>query len=219
MTKEEYIKRCEEEDDWAPGWDAIDACFEVLYPGQNPPHLGTEITKRAIFGGDQYIDGYSLFQSENGYKHIVTYGMSEIYSNPESFGGEYSKWGYEMTIKLPETEVDDCIWAVNMLSNLARYTFTKERYLEPLQYISGGGNPIKVGSDTQLKALLVVEDTEVKGADTIHGRLEFLQLVGITQKEFDAVSGELKNVELLVQRMKEDNPMLITDLKRTKSYL
>ena len=28
MTKEEYIKRMNEEDDWVPGWDAIEEEFE-----------------------------------------------------------------------------------------------------------------------------------------------------------------------------------------------
>ena len=30
MTKEEYIKRMNEEDDWAPGWDAIEEEFEFI---------------------------------------------------------------------------------------------------------------------------------------------------------------------------------------------
>ena len=34
MNKEEYKKYAEEHEDWAPGWDAIDECFEKLYPGQ-----------------------------------------------------------------------------------------------------------------------------------------------------------------------------------------
>jgi Suppressor of fused protein (SUFU). len=215
MKKEEYIKRCNEQEDWAPGWEAIDSCFELLYPGQNPSHFATDMDKRAMFGGEQYIDGYSLFQSEKGYKHVVTYGMSELYMNEEAFGGEYSKWGYEMTIKLPETEAKECIWALNVLSNLARYTFTTGMFFEPLQYISGNGNPLFF----LLTSLLVVEDTEAKGTDTVHGRLEFMQLVGITQTEFDAVITDPENVKLLVENMKKENPMLITDLKRTKNYL
>ena len=55
---------------------------------------------RAIFGGDCYLDGYSIYDSPKGYKHIVTFGMTELYADEESFGGEWNKWGYEMTIKL-----------------------------------------------------------------------------------------------------------------------
>ena len=56
--------------------------------------------------------------------------MSELYTNEEAFGGEYSRWGYEMTIKLKENSAEDCLWALDMLSNLARYTYTTERFFE-----------------------------------------------------------------------------------------
>ena len=68
MNKEEYKKYAEEHEDWAPGWDAIDECFEKLYPGQEPEHFGTNIISRAMMGGDEYLDGYSIYTSPNGYK-------------------------------------------------------------------------------------------------------------------------------------------------------
>ena len=130
MTREEYVERMEKEDDWAPGWDAIDREFDRLYPGQEPAHYATNIQARAIFGGDNYLDGYSIYESQKGYQHIVTYGMSELYADEEAFGGEYSRWGYEMTIKLRENSAEDCLWSLDMLSNLARYTYTTERFFE-----------------------------------------------------------------------------------------
>jgi hypothetical protein len=72
MTLEEYKKLESEDEAWSPGWEAIDEVFDKLYPNQKPEHFGTTLTKRAVFGGDQYIDGYSIYQSPNGYKHILT---------------------------------------------------------------------------------------------------------------------------------------------------
>lgn len=43
MTKEEFLARAEADSEWAPGWDAIEAEFERLYPGQEPSHYGTNI--------------------------------------------------------------------------------------------------------------------------------------------------------------------------------
>lgn len=63
MTKEEYIKRMKEDSEWAPGWDAIDSEFDRIYPGMKPAHYGTNIQARAIFGGDNYLDGYSIYDS------------------------------------------------------------------------------------------------------------------------------------------------------------
>jgi hypothetical protein len=214
MNLEEHQQKASEVDDWAPGWMAIDACLEKLYGNQEPRHFGTNMMARAIFGGDQYLDGFSVFTSRQGHLHIVTYGMSELYVNEESFGGEFSRWGYEMTIKLPPCEEADYMWAIDMLANLARYTFTSERFFEPHQYISGGGNPIRLGSDTKLTGRLVVSDTELEGADTVHGRLDFLQIVGITQQELERVMADTEQVPELVADMKRDNPWLVTDLAR-----
>jgi hypothetical protein len=219
MNLEEYKKRASEEQDWAPGWDAIDKVFEKLYPGQKPAHYGTTLTKRAVFGGDQYIDGYSIYQSHNGYKHLLTYGMTELYTNEEAFGGEWSGWGYEMTIKLKESSNEDCMWAIDMLSNLARYTYTQKRFFEPLQFIAGNGTSLRIGTESAITALLTVNDTEVNGIDTIHGRVDFIQLVGITQRELEILKKDRTKAGILVENMKKDNPFLVTDMNRTKSYL
>lgn len=219
MTKEEYIKRMNEEDDWVPGWDAIEEEFERLYPGQKPNHFGTNMPSRAIFGGDQYLDGYSVYENPNGYYHIVTFGMSELYTDVDSFGGEYSRWGYEMTIKLKEEKVEDCMWALDMLSNLARYTYKSERYFDPEQFVQGNGESLHVGTESLITALITVDDTTAKAQDTVHGKLGFIQFVGITQAELEAIKEDRSNLTKLIELMKQDNPELITDMKRTKSYL
>ena len=220
MTLEEYRQKAQETADWTPGWYAIDSCLENLYGSQEPKHFGTLLTARAILGGDEYLDGYSIYLSKHGHLHGITYGMSELYVNEESFGGEYSKWGYEMTIKLPQCAEEDYLWVLDMFSNLARYTFTSTRFFEPFQYISSQGKPLREGSDSRLSGgLLIVPDTELEGIDTVHGRVDFLQLVGITQSELEAISTGRENVSVLVESMRKDNPYLVTDLNRTIDYL
>lgn len=225
MTKEEYLALATAEDDWAPGWLAIDAAFDAVYPGVNPPHLGTELHARAMLGGPEHIDGFSLFPSPNGYQHLVTYGMSCLYVDEESFGGEFSGWGYEMTMKVRADGPGECHWAVNSLNNLGRYTYSSKRWFEPFQFISGQGKPLRVDDGTALTSYLVVPDTEVAGIDTVHGHVDFLQLVGITQAELDWVAGESADgapsrAQELARRMAADgNPHLVTDLARTHSHL
>ncbi len=219
MTLDEYKKHASENDEWAPGWEAIDEVFSNLYPKQKPAHFGTLLTSRAIFGGDEFLDGCSIYDSPNGYKHLLTYGMTELYTDEKAFGGDWSKWGYEMTIKLKEETNEDCMWAISMLSNLARYTYTKSRFFEPMQYVVGNGTSLHSGTESQITALLTVNDTEAEGIDTVHGRVEFIQLVGITQRELEVVKTDHAYVEQLVKNMKAGNPYLVTDMKRTKSYL
>lgn len=219
MTKDEFIKRMNEDSEWAPGWDVIEGEFSRLYPLQEPKHYGTNMVARAIFGGNQYLDGYSIYNSPKGYKHIVTFGMTELYADEDAFGGEWNRWGYEMTMKLKEEEAEDCLWALDMLSNLAYYTYTQERFFEPLQYIAGNGSSLNKNKESAITALITVSDTEANSQDTIYGKTEFIQLVGITQQELEAIKENTDNIEVLVERMKADNPDLVTDMSRTKSYL
>ena len=190
MTKEEYIKRMKEDNEWAPGWEAIDAEFDRLY----------------------------VYDMGNGCRHIVTYGMTELYADEKAFGGEFSRWGYEMTLKLKADSAEECMWALDMLSNLARYTYTSERWFEPFECIHGG-TPLHAGTDSKITSLITVADTSAQSLDTLNGKVDFIQLVGITEEEYQAIQQDLENIHKLIELMKQDNPDLATDMNRTKSYL
>lgn len=220
MTKEEFLQRIKSDEEYSPGWQAIDDAFELLYSGQQPKHFGTLLPSRAMMGGDNYLDGCSIYDSDKGYKHIVTYGMTILYADEEAFGGEWNGWGYEMTIKLKEETEENCMWAIDMLSNLARYTYRSKNYFEPKQYVKGNGKSLHLGVESLITALLIVGDTEVKPQYSVYGKTEFMQLVGITESELQAILEDNANVDKLIELMKADGNMeLVTDMKRTKSYL
>lgn len=114
------------EDNAAPGWDAITAAFDRLYPGQkNPKHYAPIISMR--FGGNDPLDGISIYDGGD-YWHFVTYGFSELYEK-ESQDQEYSGYGMEFTMKLKKDSAADeeaeirCVCGI--LQSLARLTFTK----------------------------------------------------------------------------------------------
>ena len=221
MTPEEFREKAQDKE-WAPGWDEIEDAFKAVYGDQQPEHFGTVITSRAMFGGNEYLDGYSAYQSGKGYSHIVTFGMSELYADEERLGKEYSKWGYEMTVKLRNEAPQDCIWAMNMLGNLARYTFRSERWFEPGQYVGSANNPqsLNLGKpESKITSLLIVNDTEIPTRQTIYGELAFLQLVGITTNELKAVMDDRSLIPVLLENLKKDYPDLETDMERTKDYL
>ncbi|GAB2023495.1 suppressor of fused domain protein [Pseudolactococcus yaeyamensis] len=221
ITFAEYKERVEDEE-YAPGWQAIDEVFGALYPGQEPSHLGTLLTSRAIFGGTEYLDGYLIYQSDKGYYHIVTYGVSQLYADAERYGETYSKWGYEMTFKLKADSVEECHFAMNMLGNLARYTFTSDKYFSDNEYVLGDGSPIKQGADSKIASLLITQDTELPTLNTVHGEVQFLQLIGITYEdglEIKESGGGYECVKQLLSLIKQDNPDLVTDLASEKTYM
>ncbi len=220
MTKEEFLIRLNEDEEYSPGWQAIDDAFEKLYPGQNPDHFGTIMTSRAIFGGDEYLDGFSVYSSPKGYKHLVSYGMTVLYGDEEAFGGEWNGWGYEMTMKLKEKDTESCMWAIDMMSNLARYTYKTGRFFEPNQYVKGSDTSLHIGTDSLITALLLVNDTEAEPQTSVYGKTEFIQLVGITESEIQAIIDDRNNIPRLIELMKADgNEDLVTDMSRNKSYL
>lgn len=219
MTKEEFLIRMSADQEWAPGWEAIDNEFDRLYPGQKPEHFATNMVKRAMFGGDCYLDGFSVYTSPKAYKHIVTYGMTTLYADENAFGGKHNGWGYEMTIKLKEEQTQKCMWAINMLSNLAAYTNTSQKYFAPMQYIKGNGASLHTGVNSKITALMTISDTEAKTLDTLYGETGFIQVVGITEQELSKILDDRSSIQKLVERMKEDNPDFITDMNREKSYL
>lgn len=218
MTLEEFKKKAEETDDWAPGWDAIDNAFAKLYPDIEPMHYATDITKRAMFGGNQFLDGYSFYKSPKGYWHLVTYGMTFLYVEEEKFGGEWNKWGYEMTMKLPGEDINDCLYAADLLGSIARYTYNTEKYFEPYHFINCNGS-VNAAVDSVITALLAVPDTEIEGIDTVYGKTDFIQFVGITSDEYEMLREAPSKAQELAERIKADYPDLTTDLNRNKSYI
>ena len=219
MTKVEYIRKLNADKEWAPGWDAIEAEFSRLYPGQEPSHFGTAINSRAMLGGEEYLDGFSVYSNPNGYLHLVTFGMTELYGEVDAFGGEYSRWGYEMTMKLKEDTPENCLWAMNMLSNIARYTYKSGNYYDPEECVPGNGTSLHVGTDSLITALITVNDTTAIDQDTLHGKVGFIQFVGITEHELNAIRTDNSNIHKLINLMKQDNPDLVTDMKRDFSYI
>lgn len=70
-----------------------------------------------------------------------------------------------------------------------------------------------------MTALLIVNDTSAQTLDTLHGKVEFIQFVGITEEELNFIREDSGNISLLIEKMKKDNPELITDMDRKTSYL
>lgn len=87
-----------EEEDMAPGWDAIEDAMTKLYGSQMPMHYGSSLP--AMFGGDP-LDGISVYKADHPapHWHMVTFGFTELYGK-EKEDKEHSGFGFELTFRL-----------------------------------------------------------------------------------------------------------------------
>jgi hypothetical protein len=111
----------------------------------------------------------------------VTYGLTELFTK-ESEDREWSGWGYEFTMRVPlASEPPD--WPFGLLASLAKLTRNDGT-------VFGSGHRLQTGHPlaglpTRLTAVAFTLDPELGAIDTVHGRVEFLLVVGITTEELD----------------------------------
>lgn len=194
------------------GFDAIADSAQKLYPGQEGLFYRTVIPY--ALGGNDPLDGVEVWKSERGipHWHYITYGFSELYEK-ESDNEAESGYGFELTFRLKRgPEEEPPAWPVNLLQNLARYVFSTGNVFGPGHHINCNG-PIALETDTKITALGFRRDPEMGELDTRNGHLRFLQAVGITSDEMDALM--CWNGEKFLAALEKNLPLCITDLARS----
>lgn len=218
MTQKEYKNLFDEDD--AVGWLEIDKVVEGIYGDQKPRHYAPPV--HYMVGGEDPLDGVSIYDSQKDmfHRHLVSYGMSELYYNEEAAGGEFSKWGFEFTFRLKPfaEDGDDPTWVVNLMNNLARYVIKSGKWFEEYHVIPANG-PIRLNSTAEINIVGVafVSDPELGKVQTPHGEVSFLQMVGLTANEMNRItsaSSAYDEVKKVLDEMKTTNPLMVTDLLR-----
>ncbi len=196
----------------APGWQAIDDALASVYADQQPQHFGTLIKWR--LGGNDPIDGISVYSRTDPlpHWHYVTYGFSELYDS-EPNEGSASGYGFELTFRLlrPLDQTDPPMWPMGLLQNLARYVFGTGNVFRHGEWMPANG-PIAADQTTVLESLAFVSDPELPALDTAQGTVSFLQVVGLTKDEEQAMKAW--SVTDFLDTVQPRMPLWITDLDR-----
>ena len=197
----------------APGWDAIDAALRPIYGDREPLHMGTVVPM--ALGGPDPIHGISAYKNlaPSSHWHYVTYGFSELWEK-ESDDPNVSGFGFELTFR-PTCKAKDKKppnWVWNFLQNLGRYVFETGNALGVGHTMPLYG-PIKLGSSTLIHAVSFALDPQLPPMKTPNGRVDFLQIVGLTLDELDAIHS-WNAAAFLDLRRREADPLLLTDLAR-----
>lgn len=204
----------EKNDDANPpayGWDAITACFEQLYPGQiNPQHYGTLISYR--LGGNDPLDGISIYDGGD-FWHFVTYGFSDLYEKHLEDDPEWSGAGFELTVKLKklpwidESEIQNI---AGVLQSLARYAFSSQRGFRLYEYIwTKQTNGFDLNGRSKLTGFATAPD-EAGIIKTPNGKVEFICVVGLTDKELRSIVDKEKTTETILDKIGNS----VTDYER-----
>lgn len=206
-------KKKKEESVPAPGWDAITAACERVYPDQkDPKHYGTLVNWR--FGGNQPLEGISVYDG-GSYWHFVTYGLSELYEK-ESDIPEVSGYGMEFTFKLKkdryENEENEIRCVCGILQSIARITFTQGELFNVYESLyTGQTEGIDYNQRSQLTGFITVPDRQLGEIDTPNGQVRFVAFIGATDRELRAV----RNGELRVSDLYEKLGSDVTDYNRS----
>ena len=199
-----------------PGWDAIDKSLSSVHGAQEPMHWGTII--KAMFGGPDPIDGISVYEINAlpiPHFHFCSYGFTSLYYDEESVGRDFSRFGFELTFRLANQGEgrDDLVWVCNLIQNLARYVFESGKWFEENHWLPANG-PIKLGADTDIVGLIFAQDPQLPPIDSPHGRVEFLQMTGVTARELEDIRAKRRTVQEIAASLRKANPLLVTDLSR-----
>lgn len=196
----------------AIGWHAIDAACERVYPGQQERHYVA--APHWAVGGNDPLNGISVYEAATPvpHWHFVSYGLSDLYEK-ESSDPETSGYGIELTFRLTRgADAEPPSWAISFLQNLARYVFRTGNVFGAGHNMNLAG-PINLGQpDTVIRAITFIVDPEFGGMDTPNGRVEFLQVVGLSLDELQAITDW--NIDGVLSILRERNPRLVTDLDR-----
>jgi hypothetical protein len=203
-----------DDDDAAPGWDAIDAALRSRYGDQEPRHVG--YVPPAAFSTN--LQGCSAYQADDHW-HYVSYGLSELYHPGPHDDPEVSGWGFELSLRVPRADGDGPGdqapgWPFTMLNELAKHVNGNRVPLAPGDRIDLGapvtGYPhTPDGPPTGLTVFALTVDPQLGTIDTPNGRLTFLQAVGVTPLEKERMLAE--TTAAVLDDLARANALLITD--------
>lgn len=193
------------------GWNAIDQALASTYgPAEPLGHYPARLHAR--LGGDDYIQGISIYLRDMPipHYHYVTYGFTELYEK-EWNDPQISGFGFELTFRLKKYEDEPPTWPISLLQNLGRYVYRSGNGFDEGHYLDCQGK-IAIEEETELRALLFAFDPQMKPIDSPNGRVQFLQLVGITKDEHDLI--RRWNAHGFLEGFAARVPLLLTDLYR-----
>lgn len=159
------------------------------------------------FRGSGPIEAVSVHRVGDHW-HLVTYGLTELHSK-ESPDSRFSGWGFELTFRVVDDEIP--LWAVDFMASLASYVWSSRHPFAPGHLMDLRG-PIRIGSQSAITAAMIVADPGLAQLDGPFGRVDFLQVVGLTAAELELCRAW--NTEGVADLLVRQDRLMVTRLDR-----
>lgn len=195
----------------APGWAAIDATCQRLYPRQ-VPHQFTSKTAYELESHNP-LPAITVWEGQSpAHWHYVGYGLSELFEKT-SHDADVSGFGFELTMRVPRAEGEERppAWPLRTLQGLGGHVLRTRHGFDTGHRIDLHG-PLAADIPTELTALVCVPDPLLGKTAGPFGSLLFLQVIGVTADELAAM--ERLDHEGVVHMMGELDFHGLTDLSR-----
>lgn len=195
-----------------PGWQPLVAACTRHYPDQVPP-------MRAGAPGARYgtrLDCVLAFRAVRPVPHwlYVSAGLSDLWATSPGTDSK-AGMGFELTFRLadpfaenPDSEPPQ--WPVNFLKLLGSYVFSHQATFDPSDFVSME-SPLSEGSE--LCHLGVIADPELGTTQLPGGKVQFLQMVGLTNDDLQDLLDW--NPRRFLELYQEVYPGGVTHLDRT----
>lgn len=211
MNLEEYKSQYKK--DQAVGALSIENRLKEVYSNLEARFYSPQVM--SFQGGDDPIDGVAVYDND-GYKHLISYGMSHLYYNESAVGEEYSKWGFEFTFRVKpvaEDNGEDPFWVIQLMNNLGRFVNDTKVWFNEYQFLPLGG-AIRTDSETDIVGLAFVKDADLDEIETPHGKVIFLQMVGLNSAQLKRVENNSSQEEVMavLDEIRVDNPKFVCEL-------
>ncbi|CAG7836840.1 unnamed protein product [Allacma fusca] len=210
-----------------PGLKSVyDECHR-LYPNQDDP-LQASTVQKFWQGGRDPLDYISMYRNPGDSQlnvpphwHYVSYGLSDLHGDNRVHSRNThdkgkSGFGFELTFRLKreDEESQPPVWPAKLMQQLAKYVFASGNPLWPGDHVSWH-NALD-NAESRITHMLMCADPQLRSIQTPFGLVEFVQVVGITMEELEAVQqwNGPSFLSLMRRYPQCGGEFLVTDMRR-----
>ncbi|MBX3204069.1 MAG: suppressor of fused domain protein [Labilithrix sp.] len=189
----------------ADGESALVQALLAAHPDAEPLRFDASPPPRKI-----EIAGCLAARVEEPIPHwvVVSRGFTELGDKLEE-DPEVSGWGFELTCRVPaRVDEPDVGWVVDWMQRVADDLAARVSFLEPYHHMAIQPTT----TDDEIAAVVFVEDGGLAPTRSQNGAFYFLQMVGLTRGEYEALHAW--DPRALVDLVRERDPLLLLDTDR-----